>query len=64
MRAAAAPLQVKLGGGARMELSLPAFVCNTHIPGWDVAKSYFLECKPGGLTTVMDRGKNEKEIRK
>lgn len=42
---AAAPLQVKLAGegegSARVELSLPALVFDTHKPGWDVAKSYF-----------------------
>lgn len=57
---AAAPLQVMLGGGWRAELRLPTRVRNTHIPGWDVAKSYFPGMQTWGredAKTIEGRGK-------
>lgn len=54
---AAAPLQVMLGGGSRMELRLPALIRNTHIPGWDVARSSVPGMQTWGPETIVDRGK-------
>lgn len=56
----AARLQVMLGGGSRAKLRLPTRVRNTHIPGWDVAKSYFPGMQTWGredAKTVEGRGK-------